>query len=135
MRNNLLYFATLSDLAKDPVLIWDDIVATDKSAINVSSVSPDLCETIVLKLAFLASEITSKVSLKVPIWFGLIKILLAHLLSIPFFNLFELVTNRSSPTTWTFLPISAVIFFHYSQSSSAKGSSMDLIGYFEINFL
>ena len=106
-----MYFATLSDLAKDPVLIWDDIVATDKSAINVSSVSPDLCETIVLKLAFLASEITSKVSLKVPIWFGLIKILLAHLLSIPFFNLFELVTNRSSPTTWTFLPISAVIFF------------------------
>ena len=41
--------ATLSDLASDPVLIWDEFVATAKSAINVSSESPDLCEIIVLK--------------------------------------------------------------------------------------
>ena len=67
MRNNLLYLATLSDLARDPVLIWEDIVSTAKSAIYVSSVSPDLCEMIVLKLAALAIETTSKVSDKVPI--------------------------------------------------------------------
>ena len=128
MRNILLYLATLSDLAKDPVFIWDDSVATAKSAINVSSVSPDLWEIIVLKLDFFAKVTTSKVSDKVPIWFGLTRILLADLLSIPFFNLLEFVTNKSSPTIWTFFPISFVIFFQDSQSSSAKGSSIDFIG-------
>ena len=39
--NNRLYLDTLSDLASDPVLIWLEFVATAKSAINVSSVSPD----------------------------------------------------------------------------------------------
>ena len=67
MRNNLLYLATLSDLASDPVFIWEDIVATAKSAINVSSVSPDLCEIMVLKLAAFAIDTTSNVSVKVPI--------------------------------------------------------------------
>ena len=37
-----LYFATLSDLAGAPVFICPDEVPTDKSAIVVSSVSPDL---------------------------------------------------------------------------------------------
>ena len=55
MRNKRLYFATLSDLANDPVFICDDWVATHKSAIKVSSVSPDLCETIVLMLFFVVS--------------------------------------------------------------------------------
>ena len=48
MRSSLLYLATLSDLAKDPVFIWLELVPTAKSAINVSSLSPDLCEIIVL---------------------------------------------------------------------------------------
>ena len=39
--NNRLYLDTLSDLASDHVLIWLEFVATAKSAINVSSVSPD----------------------------------------------------------------------------------------------
>ena len=39
-----LYLDTLSDLDNEPVLICDDFVATAKSAINVSSESPDLCE-------------------------------------------------------------------------------------------
>ena len=47
-----MYFATLSDLAKEPVFIWVDCVATARSAINVSSVSPDLWEIMVLKLFF-----------------------------------------------------------------------------------
>ena len=98
MRNNLLYLATLSDLANDPVLICEDIVAEAKSAINVSSVSPDLWEIIVLKFADFAIEITSKVSLKVPIWLGLTKIQLADFSFIPLLKRLELVTNRSSPT-------------------------------------
>ena len=123
-----MYLATLSDLANEPVLIWEDIVATAKSAINVSSVSPDLCEMIVLKFAFFAFEITSKVSVKVPIWLGLTKILLADFSFIPFSNLLEFVTNKSSPTIWTLFPIAEVILFHDCQSSSANGSSIDLIG-------
>ena len=42
MRISWLYFDTLSDLANDPVLIWLESVPTAKSAINVSSLSPDL---------------------------------------------------------------------------------------------
>ena len=74
------------------------MVATAKSAINVSSVSPDRWEIIMLKFAFFAIEITSKVSVKVPIWLGFIKILLADFSLIPFSSLFEFVTNKSSPT-------------------------------------
>ena len=44
-----MYFATLSDLANEPVLICVEFVATAKSAIKVSSESPDLCDMIVFK--------------------------------------------------------------------------------------
>ena len=54
--------ATLSDLARDPVLIWFELVPTAKSAMNVSSLSPDLWEMIVLKPIIWANLITSKVS-------------------------------------------------------------------------
>ena len=53
---------------------------------------------IVLKFAFFAIEITSKVSVKVPIWLGFTKMLLAVFSFIPFSNLLEFVTNKSSPT-------------------------------------
>jgi len=39
-----LYFAILSVLEADPVFICPAFVATARSAINVSSVSPDLWE-------------------------------------------------------------------------------------------
>ena len=68
MRNNWLYLATLSDLANDPVLIWFELVPTAKSAIKVSSLSPDLWEIIVLKPIIWANFITSSVSETVPIW-------------------------------------------------------------------
>ena len=73
-----------------------------------------------MSFAFFAILTTSNVSDRVPIWLGLIKILLADLSSIPFFNLLEFVTNKSSPTIWTFLPISFVIFAQAFQSSSEK---------------
>ena len=112
-----MYLATLSDLANEPVLIWDELVATARSAMKVSSESPDLCEIMVLKLFFWAKSITFKVSVKVPIWFSFIKIEFADFASIPFLSLFSLVTNRSSPTICTFFPISEVIFLHAFQSS------------------
>ena len=84
-----MYLATLSDLASDPVFIWEDIVATAKSAINVSSVSPDLCEIIVLKLCFFAFDIVSRVSVRVPTWFSLIKIEFPAFFCIPSLNFFS----------------------------------------------
>jgi|TARA_B000000460_G_scaffold79201_1_gene55308 hypothetical protein len=43
---SLLYFETRSDLQREPVLICPAPVATAKSAIVVSSVSPDRCEIV-----------------------------------------------------------------------------------------
>ena len=45
-----MYLATLSDLEGAPVFICPTPIPTDKSAINASSVSPDLWEIIFLKL-------------------------------------------------------------------------------------
>ena len=65
----------------------------------------------------------------VPIWFTLTRIELATPVSIPCFKRILLVTNRSSPTSWIFLPSAWVIMRQPSQSSSAKPSSMEMIGY------
>ena len=43
-------------------MIWFELVPTAKSAINVSSLSPDLCEIIVLNPIICANLITSNVS-------------------------------------------------------------------------
>ena len=66
--------ATLSDRAREPVFIWFESVPTAKSAIKVSSLSPDLWDIIVLYPIILANLITSSVSETVPIWLSLIKI-------------------------------------------------------------
>src|ERR1035437_5945583 len=44
MRSSWLYFATRSVRLALPVLIWPEFVATARSAMNVSSVSPLRCE-------------------------------------------------------------------------------------------
>src|SRR5436190_1776183 len=44
MRNSWLYLATRSDRAGAPVLIWPQLVATARSEMVVSSVSPDRCD-------------------------------------------------------------------------------------------
>ena len=117
---------TLSVLAGAPAFIYLLFIATDKSAIKVSSVSPDLCDiTVEYPLAF-ASLIAFRVSVNVPIWFGFIKILFATLFLIPFFNLDILVTNKSSPTSCILSPNLLVNSFHPSQSSSDKPSSIDI---------
>ena len=45
MRSSRLYLATRSERESDPVLIWPHPEPTARSAIVVSSVSPDRCET------------------------------------------------------------------------------------------
>ena len=99
MRNNLLYLAILSDLAKEPVLICEDIVAEAKSAINVSSVSPDLCDMTDVYPFCVARSTVSRVSVKVPIWFTLMSIEFATSLSMPCWSRCVFVTKRSSPTS------------------------------------
>ena len=116
-------------------MIWFESVPTARSAINVSSLSPDRCEIIVLNLINLANLITSKVSVTVPIWFNFIRIEFAELFKKPILSLSKLVTNRSSPTIWILLFNFLISLFHEFQSFSEKGSSMDLILYFLINFL
>jgi hypothetical protein len=44
MRSSWLYLATRSDLAGAPVLICPQLVATARSAIVTSSVSPERCD-------------------------------------------------------------------------------------------
>ena len=44
MRRSWLYFATRSDRDGAPVLIWPQPVATARSAIVTSSVSPERCD-------------------------------------------------------------------------------------------
>src|SRR5213080_4470573 len=44
MRRSWLYLQTRSVRLADPVLIWPTLVATARSAIVVSSVSPERCE-------------------------------------------------------------------------------------------
>ena len=130
MFNSLLYFATLSVLHGAPVLICPAFIATATSASVVSSVSPERCDTTAVYPFFFASSIASNVSVNVPIWFSLIKMLFAVFRSSPFCNLLMFVTNRSSPTSWILSPNLSVNFFHPSPSSSAKPSSIDIIGYF-----
>jgi hypothetical protein len=69
-----LYFATRSERDAEPVLIWPAFVATARSAMNVSSVSPERCEMIDEYPVPRASSMASSVSVSVPIWLTLMRI-------------------------------------------------------------
>ncbi len=71
MRISWLYLASRSERDSDPVLIWPQLVATARSAIVVSSVSPERCENTVPQPARWAISTASSVSDKVPIWLTL----------------------------------------------------------------
>ena len=62
-----LYFATRSDRAGAPVLMRPELVATARSAIVVSSVSPERWLITVVQPARCAIDTTSSVSVSVPI--------------------------------------------------------------------
>ena len=54
-------------------MICPAFTATARSAMKVSSVSPDRWEIMVLYPLRLASSMQSRVSVKVPIWLGLMR--------------------------------------------------------------
>ena len=68
--------------------------------------------------------------MSVPIWFTLMRMLLAMPSSMPRCSRSVLVTNRSSPTSCTLSPSRSVSSFQPSQSSSLQPSSIEQIGYF-----
>src|SRR5947208_3170242 len=140
MRRSWLYLATRSVRESEPVLICPALVATARSAMNVSSVSPERCEIIEWYPDLRPSSIASIVSVTLPIWFSLIRIAFAMPSMIPRASRSVFVTKRSSPTSWIFffddlLPMLCVRDFHPAQSSSAMPSSMDTIGYFSAHFV
>ena len=67
IRKSWLYFATRSDRAGAPALICPALTATARSAIVVSSVSPERCEITARYDDRLANDTVSSVSVSVPI--------------------------------------------------------------------
>ena len=120
--------ATRSERAGAPVLICPALTATTRSAIVVSSVSPDRCEITVPYDAPLASATVSSVSVSVPIWLSLTRMALATPSRMPRSRISALVTKMSSPTSCTRPPSALVEAAQPSQSSSAMPSSSDTIG-------
>src|ERR1019366_5563094 len=92
MRSNWLYFEMRSVRLAEPVLIWPALVATARSAMKGSSVSPERCETTAVYPALAAICMVSSVSVTVPIWFSLMRIELAMPWSIPRWKISGLVT-------------------------------------------
>ena len=95
----------------------------------VSSVSPERCEQTAVQPARVAISMASSVSVSVPIWLSLMRMELAEPFSMPWARRSTLVTKRSSPTIWMRSPSLSVMSFQPSQSSSARPSSMLMIGY------
>src|ERR1700733_7379891 len=111
-----------------PDLIWPALTATARSAMVVSSVSPDRCEIMQLNPLRWAMATASSVSVIEPIWFTLTSSEFAARSVMPRRRRSGLVTNRSSPTICTRSPTAAVSVVQPPQSSSDSGSSSDTIG-------
>ena len=99
MRSSWLYLATRSPRAGAPVLIWPQLVATARSEIVVSSVSPERWLITQVNPARWARLTASSVSVTVPIWFSLTSRELAERSAMPRRIRSGLVTKMSSPTT------------------------------------
>src|SRR4029079_1799076 len=128
MRRSRLYLATRSERDGAPVLSCPVPIATARSAMVVSSVSPERWLIIAPQPAPRAMSIAPIVSVSVPIWFSLISTALAARSSMPRRMNSGFVTNRSSPTSCTRSPMRPVKALQPDQSSSARPSSRDTIG-------
>ena len=126
--------ATRSLRAGAPDLICPMPVATTRSAIVVSSVSPDRWLIMQRQPLRCASSTASSVSVSEPIWLTFTSSALAADSSMPRRIRSGLVTSRSSPTIWMRRPSSEVSADQPDQSSSDSGSSIDTIGYSSISF-
>ena len=69
IRNNWLYFAIRSERDADPVFICPQFKATAKSAMVLSSVSPERCDMTEVYPALCAMSTAAMVSVSVPISF------------------------------------------------------------------
>merc|ERR1719440_2188421 len=108
MRRSWLYFARRSERHGAPVLICPVRRPTTKSAMKVSSVSPERCDTITPQPASWLILHASIASVTEPIWFTFRRRALHAFFSIPIFTRVGLVTVKSSPTIWIFSPICAL---------------------------
>ena len=125
-----MYLATRSERAGAPVLIWPQPCATARSAIVVSSVSPDRCDMTDVYDARVARRSVSRVSVSVPIWLTLIRMALATpALDAPGQAL--LVGDEDVVADELDAPAQRrrVRSAQPSQSSSAMPSSIERIGY------
>ena len=129
IRSSRLYLATRSEREGAPVLIWPAPVATARSAIVVSSVSPERCE-ITARVAGLAGDADRLQGLgEGADLVDLDEDRVADAeLDAAAQALTGLVTKRSSPTSWTASPRRSVSSFQPSQSSSSMPSSIETIG-------
>jgi len=94
MRISWLYLHTRSVRDSEPVLICPAAVATARSAMKVSSVSPERCDTTTPYLAFFATVMASSVSVSVPIWLTLMRMALAIFLLMPCLSVGGWVTKK-----------------------------------------
>ncbi len=128
--NSWLYLAIRSERERLPVLICPALVATARSAMKESSVSPERCEMTAVILCVLASSIASRVSVSVPIWLTLIKIEFAAPSSMPRWRNFDVGHKKIvADELHACRRPSASDFFQPSQSFSAIPSSIEMIGY------
>merc|ERR1712100_233428 len=108
MRRSWLYFARRSERHGAPVLICPVRKPTTKSAMKVSSVSPERCDTITPQPCSWLILHASMASVIEPIWFTFKSRALHAFFSIAAVTRFGFVTNKSSPTIWIF---SSPVFF------------------------
>lgn len=118
MRKIWLYFAKRSERHGAPVLIWPVLKPTTKSAMNVSSVSPERCDTIVPQPLLLANKWARMDSVTVPIWLTFNNKQLHAFFSTAVAIRFGFVTVKSSPTIWTL--VLAVMLLHAFQSENVQ---------------
>ena len=131
IRRSWLYLATRSLRAGAPVLIWPQLVATARSAMVVSSVSPERWDmTDVYRLAAARLDRLQRLGERTDL-VDLDQDRIGDPTdSMPRASRSVLVTNRSSPTSWQRARrCDAVWAAQPSQSSSAMPSSMETIGY------
>src|SRR5512136_3070835 len=128
IRRRRLYLQVLSERQGAPVLIRPVFMATARSAMVVSSVSPERWLTTAVQLTCLALRMTLMASVRVPTWFGFIRTELEAWLVMPRSRRLMLVAYKSSPTSCTFWPSLSRRECHPCQSSSAMPSSMLMMG-------
>ena len=131
MRSSWLYLARRSERHGAPVLIWPVHRPTARSAMNVSSVSPERCDVITPQPAPLAMLTASMASETEPIWLTLSSSALHAFSSMAFCTRVGLVTSEVVADDLARVPSPDLALrssLYQSQSSWSKGSSMVTIG-------